>query len=91
MRPNGKSKKEPALTAAAALHMDSAQDEPITLDVDVQVTCTCGAVITKRAEICALEDWVEDVCPGCGAQIRVDVKTQITLSCSASQTSSAEW
>jgi hypothetical protein len=59
------------------------------LDVDIEITCACGATDSHRTELYALKDWVSYFCWSCDTEIRVDITTTITLSCSAAQTGRA--
>lgn len=74
-------------SAVASLHMERPDDEPVTLDVDVRLTCSCGHVTEERKEVCALDDWAHVMCYRCGANYKVDIKSEILLACVATQDS----
>lgn len=80
-RANRKEKK--AATAHVGLHKENEQDEPLEVDLDVQLTCDCGATTTARTEICKESDWVPMMCAACAATYRVTVQTALSFTATA--------
>jgi hypothetical protein len=77
----------PNRRAAACLHIDGPEDEPIELDVDVSVTCPCGHTAHKRAQLYKERDVESVMCNACGAEFDVSIVVGITFTAAARQTS----
>lgn len=73
----------------AYLHKNDKNDEPMTLDVDINISCThCGTTNIQRTEICKEKDEVEVMCYGCAAVYLVKLRTHLKFQTSYKRISS---
>ncbi len=63
-----------------SLHIDGPDDEPVDIDADLTQICSeCNHQFSERLRVYKESDWWPTMCPACGAEFRITIKTTVTF------------
>lgn len=68
-----------APTCSVSLHKVGDDDEPVEIDVDVELTCSCGGATSERQQLYKEHDSFLLMCSACGATFEVLVRAVISF------------